>query len=71
MSADISAESSPRSDQSADKSGDSGISGDHAHSDHRVDSPRIHVSTSKQVDFIYGSMFLCTRFARNTYCLET
>ncbi|XP_041974760.1 uncharacterized protein LOC121730043 [Aricia agestis] len=37
---DISAESSPRSDQSADKSGDSGISGDHGHSDHRLDSPR-------------------------------
>ncbi|KAL0902001.1 hypothetical protein ABMA27_007135 [Loxostege sticticalis] len=46
MSADISAESSPRSDQSADKSGDSGISGDHAHSDHRVDSPRIHTQDS-------------------------
>lgn len=47
MSADISAESSPRSEQSADKSGDSGISGDHAHSDHRVDSPsRHHVSHS-------------------------
>ncbi|XP_075990487.1 uncharacterized protein LOC142986038 isoform X2 [Anticarsia gemmatalis] len=45
MSGDISAESSPRSDQSADKSGDSGISGDHAHSDHRIDSPR-HVQES-------------------------
>lgn len=46
MSGDISAESSPRSDQSADKSGDSGISGDHAHSDHRIDSPsRHHVNT--------------------------
>lgn len=44
MTGDISAESSPRSDQSADKSGDSGISGDHAHSDHRIDSPRHHVS---------------------------
>lgn len=43
MSGNISAESSPRSDQSADKSGDSGISGDHAHSDHRIDSPRHHV----------------------------
>ncbi|CAH0694883.1 unnamed protein product [Spodoptera exigua] len=42
MSGDISAESSPRSDQSADKSGDSGISGDHAHSDHRIDSPSRH-----------------------------
>ncbi|XP_026492597.2 uncharacterized protein LOC113398198 isoform X1 [Vanessa tameamea] len=40
MSADVSAESSPRSEQSADKSGDSGISGDHGHSDHRIDSPR-------------------------------
>ncbi|XP_060806010.1 uncharacterized protein LOC106133344 [Amyelois transitella] len=40
MAAEISPESSPRSEQSADKSGDSGISGDHAHSDHRVDSPR-------------------------------
>ncbi|CAG9580895.1 unnamed protein product [Danaus chrysippus] len=39
MSAVISAESSPRSEQSADKSGDSGISGDHGHSDHRIDSP--------------------------------
>lgn len=48
MSGDISAESSPRSDQSADKSGDSGISGDHAHSDHRIDSPsRHHVSIYK------------------------
>ncbi|XP_063827500.1 uncharacterized protein LOC135076910 [Ostrinia nubilalis] len=46
MSADISAESSPRSEQSADKSGDSGISGDHAHSDHRVDSPRHHTQES-------------------------
>lgn len=38
-------ESSPRSDQSADKSGDSGISGDHANSDPRLDSPaaRHHV----------------------------
>ncbi|CAH0405558.1 unnamed protein product [Chilo suppressalis] len=42
MSADISAESSPRSEQSVDKSGDSGISGDHAHSDHRVESPSRH-----------------------------
>ncbi|CAG9796835.1 unnamed protein product [Diatraea saccharalis] len=42
MSADITAESSPRSEQSVDKSGDSGISGDHAHSDHRVDSPSRH-----------------------------
>lgn len=41
----ISPESSPRSEESADKSGDSGISGDHAHSDHRLDSPsRHHVS---------------------------
>ncbi|XP_026320330.1 uncharacterized protein LOC113230550 isoform X4 [Hyposmocoma kahamanoa] len=39
VSADITPESSPRSEQSADKSGDSGISGDHAHSDHRIDSP--------------------------------
>ncbi|XP_063394817.1 uncharacterized protein LOC134679845 isoform X1 [Cydia fagiglandana] len=39
VSADITAESSPRSDQSADKSGDSGISGDHAHSDQRIESP--------------------------------
>ncbi|KAL4718071.1 hypothetical protein ACJJTC_006131 [Scirpophaga incertulas] len=46
MSADISAESSPRSDQSADKSGDSGISGDHAHSDNRVDSPSRHNLTT-------------------------
>ncbi|XP_026737717.1 uncharacterized protein LOC113500961 [Trichoplusia ni] len=45
MSGDISAESSPRSDQSADKSGDSGISGDHAHSDHRIDSPSRHHGT--------------------------
>ncbi|XP_038207624.1 uncharacterized protein LOC119829270 isoform X2 [Zerene cesonia] len=42
MSADISGDSSPRSEQSADKSGDSGISGDHAHSDHRIDSPSRH-----------------------------
>ncbi|XP_063899530.1 uncharacterized protein LOC110381702 isoform X3 [Helicoverpa armigera] len=42
MTGDISAESSPRSDQSADKSGDSGISGDHMHSDHRIDSPPTH-----------------------------
>ncbi|XP_052740521.1 uncharacterized protein LOC112049905 isoform X2 [Bicyclus anynana] len=39
VSADIPAESSPRSDQSADKSGDSGISADHGLSDHRIDSP--------------------------------
>ncbi|XP_063357839.1 uncharacterized protein LOC134647415 [Cydia amplana] len=43
VSADITAESSPRSDQSADKSGDSGISGDHAHSDQRIESPSRHV----------------------------
>lgn len=36
---DILAKSSPRSEESADKSGDSGISGDHAHSDQRLDSP--------------------------------
>ncbi|XP_072947699.1 uncharacterized protein [Epargyreus clarus] len=40
VSGDISPESSPRSEQSADKSGDSGISGDHGNSDHRIDSPR-------------------------------
>ncbi|CAH2103028.1 unnamed protein product [Euphydryas editha] len=40
IAADVPPESSPRSDQSADKSGDSGISGDHGHSDHRIDSPR-------------------------------
>ncbi|XP_050680558.1 uncharacterized protein LOC126976320 isoform X2 [Leptidea sinapis] len=44
LSGDISSESSPRSEQSAVKSGDSGISGDHGHSDHRIDSPaRQHV----------------------------
>ncbi|CAH2049850.1 unnamed protein product, partial [Iphiclides podalirius] len=42
MTGNISAESSPRSDPSVDKSGDSGISGDHAHSDHRIDSPSTH-----------------------------
>ncbi|CAK1544353.1 unnamed protein product [Leptosia nina] len=42
MSANISGESSPRSEQSADKSGDSGISGDHAISDHRIESPSRH-----------------------------
>ncbi|XP_068626390.1 uncharacterized protein [Battus philenor] len=36
---DVTADSSPRSDPSADKSGDSGISGDHGHSDHGVDTP--------------------------------
>ncbi|XP_049875625.1 uncharacterized protein LOC126373544 [Pectinophora gossypiella] len=46
VSQDISPESSPRSEQSADKSGDSGISGDHAHSDHRIDSPGHHVPDS-------------------------
>ncbi|CAB3240089.1 unnamed protein product [Arctia plantaginis] len=46
MSGHISAESSPRSDQSADKSGDSGISGDNVHSDHRIDSPRHLVQDS-------------------------
>ncbi|XP_048489034.1 uncharacterized protein LOC105390547 isoform X3 [Plutella xylostella] len=39
---EASPESSPRSEQSADKSGDSGISGDHAHSDPRLDSPSRH-----------------------------
>ncbi|KAG6445971.1 hypothetical protein O3G_MSEX004174 [Manduca sexta] len=45
MSGEVPPESSPRSEQSADKSGDSGISGDHAHSDHRVDSPSRHHPT--------------------------
>lgn len=51
VSADITPESSPRSEQSADKSGDSGISGDHAHSDHRIDSPG-HVSLDYLQSFI-------------------
>lgn len=42
MSPDIPPETSPRSEESADKSGDSGISGDHANSDDRLDSPSRH-----------------------------
>ncbi|GBP38104.1 hypothetical protein EVAR_80385_1 [Eumeta japonica] len=45
------AESSPRSEQSGDKSGDSGISGDHAHSDPRLDSPaRQHLNLVNGID---------------------
>lgn len=53
MSADLSPESSPRSEQSADKSGDSGISGDHGHSDHRIDSPG-HVRKSNFIKNSYS-----------------